>query len=904
MSVRNLEFLFRPGSIALFGADSVLRSIGLVLAQNLFRGEFDGPVMPVHARDTAVQGVLAYRSVSDLPLTADLAVIASPPAEIPGLIAELGARGTRAAVVISHDFDTLGHADATLRQRMLDAAKPRNVRIIGPACLGIAVPAIGLNASYAHTAVKDGDLAFVSQSGSLMTLMLDWAAARGIGFSLLASLGDMADVEFGDMLDYLAMDADTRAVLLCIDHIADSRKFVSAARAAARLKPVIVFDARRLEGAGAAAVTDTQKPRRPQVYDAAFRRAGMLPVASLADLVAAAGTVGTGIRVSGGRMAILANGRGIADVAGNMVLAEGGRLAELGEATRTELDRALPPTWGRRNPVNLFADATAARYRDALGPLLADTGVDAIVAINTPSAVGDTLAAASAVAERLAGERKPVAAVWLEESTRDETRRVFASRRIPLHESPGQAIEALMQLVRYRRNQDMLMETPASVPELFQRDAERARDIVRRAIADGRDWLSEPEAKQVLAAYCIPVVPAEDATTPEHAAEAAARIGFPVSIRTSGYAGTGEIRAVSAGIALNLESPEAVEAAARRLVRKHDEQHPGVPFPGFTVRAHVRVDHHHELRLGIAVDASFGPVVLFGDVAQAVQDQAVGLPPLNLNLARRLIAESRVHPLLQGYGGRPAANIDEIAEALVKLSQVAAEIAEIAEVDVNPLLADAQRVVAVAVRIRVIPSDKPADARLAIRPYPSELEKTVRTRDGRALFLRPIRPEDEPAFHEFVRRQTPEDKRLRFFSQVKQLDHRMAARLTQIDYDREMALILLDPLATTAEILGVMRISADADGTRAEYAGAVRSDLKGLGLGRLLLEEIIEYCRQRGIGEIWGEVLAENEPMLRLVRRLGFSVKSDPEDRSVMLVSKPLLGGGPAGAAPGAERRS
>jgi acetyltransferase len=691
------------------------------------------------------------------------------------------------------------------------------------------------------------------------------------------------------------MDADTRAVLLCIDLIAYPRKFVSAARAAARLKPVIVFHARRLEGTGSAAVADTRRPSRTQVYDAAFRRAGMLPVANLADLVAAAGTVGTGIRVNGDRMAILANGRGIGEVAGDMVLAEGGRLAELGEATIAELDRALPPTWGRRNPVNLFADATAARYVDALDPLLADAGVDAIVAINTPSAIGDTLAAASAVANRLAREHKPVAAVWLEESSRDETRRVFANRRIPFHEGPGEAIEALMQLVRYRRNQDMLMETPASVPELFQRDADRAREIVRHAIADGRDWLSEPEAKQVLMAYCIPVVPADDATTPEQAAEVATRIGFPVSIRTSGYAGTGEVRAVSAGIALNLESPEAVEAAARRLVQKYHEQHPGAPFPGFTVRAHVRADHHHELRLGIVVDASFGPLVLFGDVAQVAQDQAIGLPPLNLNLARRLITESRVEPLLQGYGDRPAANLDEIAEALVKLSQIAAEIAEINEVDINPLLADAQGVVAVAVRIRVLPADKPADARLAIRPYPSELEKRVKTRDGRTLLLRPIRPEDEPTFHEFVRRQSPEDKRLRFFSHVKELNHRMAARLTQIDYDREMALILLDPQAATPEILGVMRISTDADGARAEYAGAVRNDLKGQGLGRLLLEEIIEYCRQRGIREVWGEVLAENKPMLRLVRQLGFSVRTDPEDPGVVLVSKTLLGGEPAG---------
>jgi acetyltransferase len=892
VSVHNLEFLFRPRSIALFGANSAPRSIGLVLAQNLFRGEFEGPVMPVHARETAVQGVLAYRSVSELPLPADLAVIASPLAEIPVLISELGVCGTRAAIVISHDYETAGQADAAaLRQQMLDAAKPHSLRIIGPACLGVSAPAIGLQANYAHALVHKGDLAFVSQSGSLMTMMLDWAAARDIGFSLLVSLGDMADVDVGDMLDYLALDSETRAVLICIDHIAHPRKFVSAARAAARLKPIIVFDVRRLEGGGPVDVKDTHKPRRSQVYDAAFRRAGMLPVMSLADLVAAAGTVGTGIRVNGDRMAVLANGRGIAEVAGNMVLAEGGRLAKLDEATLSALDRVLPHTWGRKNPVNLFADATAARYRDALGPLLADDGIDAIVAINTPTAVGDTLMAASAVADRLARERKPVAAVWLEESTRDETRRVFANRRIPLHESPGQAIEALMQLVRYRRNQDMLTETPPSVPELFQRDTESARAIVRHALGEGREWLSEPEAKQVLAAYGIPVVPTENATTPAHAAEVASRIGFPVSIRTSGYAGSGEIRAISAGIALNRESPEGVEAAARRILRKHDEQHPGVPFPGFSVRAHVRADHHHELRLGIATDASFGPVILFGqggDIAQVVPDQAIALPPLNHNLARHLIAESRVDTLLQGYGDRSAANIDEVAEALVKLSHIAAEIAEIVEVDINPLLANAEGVIAVAVRIRVIASDQPADARLAIRPYPSELEKTVQTRDGRVLFLQPIRPEDEPALQEFVSRLSPEDRRLRFFSHVKQLNHRMAARLTQIDYDREMALILVDPQAAAPEILGIMRISADADGARAEYAGAVRSDLKGRGLGRLLLEEIIEYARRRGVREIWGEVLTENEPMLSLVRGLGFTLKADPEDRSIIHVSKSL----------------
>jgi len=886
MPVANIECLFRPRSIGLFGADRAPGSIGRVLARNLFQSGFEGPIMPVHAVETSVHGVLAYPSPSALPIPAELAVIAVPPPEIPALIAELGARGTRAAVVVSHGFDAEGPAAAEgLRQRMLDAAKPGGVRIVGPGCLGVMVPAAGLNASWAHITPKDGDLAFVSRSGSLMTAMLDWAAARGVGFSVAASLGDMADVDFGDMLDHLALDADTRAVLLCVEQPAHPRKFLSAARAAARLKPVIVFDAARR---AAIDESDSMHPSRAEVNDAAFRRAGLLPVASLADLVAAAATLGTGIRLDDDRIAILANGRGIADVVGNLVLEEGGRLAELEEATVTALDKALPATWGRRNPINLFADAGAERWRSAVGPLLADRGVDAVITVSAPTAIGDTLEAARAVTGRLERERKPVAAVWLEESTLDEARALFAKRRVPVHEGPGAAVEALMQLVRWRRNQDMLMETPVSAPERFTRDVGAARAIARRAIDSGREWLTEFEAKTLLAAYGIPVVAARDAETPEDAAQVAAELGFPVSIRTRVFSGASE---VGAGVALELDSADAVTKAACRLQLRHARSNPEAPFPGLTVRKRPEACPHNEVAAGIAVDPAFGPVVLFGqggDLARIVRDRAIGLPPLNLELAMRLIGETEVSRLLRGYGDRPPADVGEIAETLVKLSHIAGEIAEIVELEIDPLLVDCDGVVCLAARIRVAAATQPADARLAIRPYPTALEKIVTTRSGRELTMRPIRPEDEPALRAFVLRQSPEDRRLRFFSHIKELDHRMAARLTQIDYDREMALVLTDPGSAETEILGVMRISADAHRIRGEYAGAVRSDMKGEGLGRLLLEEIVEYGRSRGIGEIWGEVLAENAPMLGLVRKMGFAIRPDPDEPGVMTVTKPL----------------
>ncbi len=891
VSVATLDALFLPRSIALIGADNMPRSVGGVLTRNLFAGGFDGPVMPVHPRDAAVHGVLAYRSVADLPVIPDLAIIASPSEDVPGLIDDLGARGTRAVVVLSAGFDRAGPAaGAALRQGMLDAAKPHRLRIMGPVCLGMMVPGLGIDATYAHARVRPGDLAFVSQSGSLMTLitlMIDWAATRGVGFSLLASLGDMADVDFGDLLDHLALDPLTRAVLLCVDQVAHARKFLSAARAAARLKPVIVFSAARGDRVGGAASASPRQPRRADVDDAAFRRAGMLPVPSLADLVAAAGTVGTGIRVNGDRIAVLSNGRGIGEVAGDLVLREGGKLAQLADATLAALDAVLPATWGRRNPVNLFADATAARYRDALGPLLADPGIDAIVAINTPSAVGDTLEAARATADRLAHERKPVAAIWLEQSTLEETRRLFAERRIPLHDGPAPAIEALMQLVRYRRNQDMLMETPASVPELFERDAQQVREITRRALADGRNRLSEAEALQVVAAYGIPVAVNRPAATAEEAAAVAEQIGFPVALQALGS----ELAPGDATwVAPDLLNATAVLAAARRLERRWQARGYTTPLASFAVRPWIDRHDACAVRLGIAPDETFGPVIVVGRgglIGQLLPDQAVALPPLNLNLARQVMAETDVSRLLQGACGGAPEVLDEIAPALVKLSQMAADIAEIVALEIDPLLADIHGIVALTADIRLAPAPaQPAEARLAIRPYPSEFEKTVHVGDGRALTLRPIRPEDEPALQAFVLRQSPEDRRLRFFLQSQGVE---SSARRPADADR---LRPRDGVRAHRSSCGKAGNSGNNEHFRRPARGARRIRRRGAlrpkgpgprppapGGDRRVLPAP-RHPRE--------EVLRENAPMLDLARKLGFSIKTDPDDPSVMVVTRPL----------------
>ncbi len=890
MSTRNLKRVFEPRSIALIGGDRDPRSIAYTVAGNLFHSGFKGPVIPVHDTLQAVRGALACPSIEDLPVVPDLAVIASPPETVPGLIASLGARGTKAAVVLSPEFNRAGgEAGRRLRQAMLDAAKPHVLRIVGPACLGVLAPRHGLNASYAHVGAAPGDLAFVAQSASVTGLLLDWAAPRNVGFSLVASLGDMADVDFGDMLDYLARDARTRAVLLYIESIDEVRKFMSAARTVSRIKPVIVFKAGAAAAGPPRALNDGGLIDTSDVYEAAFRRAGMLPVDTVNELIAAAQTLARGTRAAGDRLAIVCNGRGIGTMAADMLKRYGGRLASPSADVRAKLDAVLPPAWAGRNPINVFADADADRYAAVVAALLEEPEADGLLVLHGPSAVSESGEVAVATAEAVGRNRKPVFTVWLDEEGRQTARRVFANRKIANHDSAAQAVASFMQLVNYRRNQEMLMETPPSVPELFYRDDLAARHIVRRALAEGREWLSEPEVEDVLQAYGLPSVPNRIAATAEEAVGLASSIGYPVAVK---IISPDVIRKADVGgVALDVENDEAVFAAAERMRRRLHEQRPQARLDGFNVEPMVRRGHAHELRLGVAVDENFGPVIFFGRggaIVEVLHEQVVALPPLNINLALRLIGESTVGNLLRGYSRHLRANLDEVALAVVKVAQLATDIGEIGEVNINPLLADNEGVLVLGARIRVAAISGPAESRLAIRPYPKELEKELRTRQNDTLLLRPIRPEDEPALREFVRRLTPEDIRLRFFSHLRELDHRMAAGLTQIDYERQMALLAVHGAQPEAEIWGVVRINADADGASAEYAIAVRSDLKGKGIGRMLMEEIIDYARRRGVGEIWGEVLAENKAMLALVRKLGFSVAPDFDEPGVMRVRRPL----------------
>lgn len=891
MTVRNLDALFRPRSIALVGAGPGPGTVEALLARNLLSAGFDGPIMPVHPSERAVNGVYAYRDVAALPEPPDLAVLVTPPPSIPGLLTELGQRGTRAAIAIPAKFGEDGEKeDGRLRQAMLDAARPHLLRIVGPDSLGVLVPGSGLNASFAHLAPQAGGVAFVTQSPALVTSVLDWAVPRGIGFSHLVSLGDMVDVDFGDMLDYLASDGGTRAILLHLESVTNARKFMSAARAASRVKPVIAIKAGRFAEAARAASSHTRAlAGAGAAYDAALTRAGVLRVFDLVELFDAVETLARVRRVEGDRLAILTNSGDTALLTIDTLIAAGGRLAQLSPETVARLDRVLPSACSSANPVNIRGDAGGGRYADALEALLEDCGADGILVLNCPTAVASSVEAAESVvsvARRRQSYGPPIFTSWLGEKSAAEARQRFADNGLPTYPTPGDAVRAFLHTVRYRRMRTQLMEAPPSLPERFRPEAAVVRRIVDDALSAGRDWLNEQESSQVLAAYTIPTVPTEIAGSPEEARAAAERIGGSVALKIL----SPDIvhKTDAQGVSLNLATPEEVETAARTMLERVASARPDARIAGFTVQQMVRRASAHELIVGMIEDEQFGPVVLFGRGGTAVEvaaDKALALPPLNLKLAHEQIASTGISRFLDGYGGRLPADREAIAATLVKISQLVCDFAEIIELEINPLLGDHSGVVALDARIRVRATAAPPHARLAIYPYPAELEELVTLANGRTFLLRPVRAEDAPAFHRGFAKLNPADIRMRFFAPMGRLSPEITERLTQIDYDREMALVAVAPSeAEPEEVFGVVRIIADPDNRRAEYAIIVDSSIKGQGLGRILMDRIIAHARRRGIGEIWGDVLRENQRMLAVCDEFGFRREAHPEEREAVRV--------------------
>jgi acetyltransferase len=887
MTIRNLEQLLAPKSVALIGASREEGSVGLITTRNLLRGGFHGPIWLVNPKYEDIDGHRCYPSIAALPAALQLAVVVTPPHTVPGIIGELGCRGTRAAVVITAGVRT------DLKRAMLEAARPHCLRIQGPNCLGLMVPGLGLNASFSHAAPLAGDLAFLSQSGALITAIVDWARGHRIGFSHVVSLGDMADADFGDLLDYLAGDAKSRAILIYMEAVTHARKFLSAARRAARAKPVIVVKAGR-EAAGArAALSHTGAlAGADAAYEAAFRRAGLLRVRELQDLFSAAEILARHPRLTGERLAILTNGGGAGVLAADRLAELGGRLAALSDTAMAALDAALPATWSHGNPVDIIGDADPARYARTLDVLLEDPGSDAVLVMNCPTALASSTAVAEEVVATLDRRRtaskapKPVLTSWLGDEASRGARTLIAAGGIASFATPAEAIDGFMQLVRYRRAQDELMRVPPSMPDDLGLKTEGVGRTIAAALAAGRSMLSEVEAKALLAGYGIPVVPTDVAASPAEVAPHAARwIGSHgacvVKILSDDITHKSDV----GGVRLGLERPEEAQRAAEHILERVARLKPQARVQGFTVQPMIRRPKAIELIAGMAVDPTFGPLLMFGaggTAVEVVRDTAHALPPLDLNLARDLMRQTRVWRLLQGYRDRPAADVAAIAEALVRLGYLVARHPEIREVDINPLLADETGIIALDARVRI---DGPAhDPRvpMAIRPYPSEWVTDAQIDPVGRVRIRPIRPEDEALYAAFFVRLTPDDQRLRFFTARPDLSHKFLARLTQIDYAREMAFVAV--AKATGELLGVVRFVADPDYVQGEYAILVRSDLKGRGLGWRLMQHLIAYARTEKLEQLYGCVLAENATMLLMCREFGFSIEPEPGDAAVRRV--------------------
>lgn len=894
MTIRNLDYLFRPKSVAVIGASNRKGSLGAVLTENLLQGGLDGPVMPVNPKYTHVMSTAAYPDIASLPVAPDLAVIATPPASVPQLIGDLGARGTRAAIVISAGFSGNPEAER-LKQAMLEAARPHLLRVVGPNCLGVMAPPSGLNASFSHIPARASNIAFVTQSGAIVTSIIDWATVRDIGFSHIVSLGDMSDVDFGDMLDYLANDDGTDAILLYIEAVTHPRKFMSAARAAARSKPVIVIKSGRFaESAKAAASHTGALAGADAVYDAAFRRAGMLRVFQLEELFDAAETLSKAGLPKSDRLTILTNGGGMGVIATDTLMATGGHLAELPESVVAALDRVLPPTWSRANPVDIIGDAPGSRYADALRILMEDGDQDALLILNSPTAVASATEAAKAVIDTLRGyKEETVLTSWIGGESTRSARELFSAHKVPTYETPSQAVAAFMHLVTYRRNQENLMETPPAAPADIAPDIGRARQLVETTLSEERDWMTAIEAKQMLASYGVPVAATLAARTPEEAAAAAVKIDAPVALKILSPDVTHKTDV--GGVILGLDGADAVEAAAAAMLEQVRKARPDARIDGFMIEEMIRRPGAYELIAGMSTDDQFGPVILFGQGGTSVEvtnDKALGLPPLNLHLATDMIRQTRIWHLLKGYRGLPPVDLDAIAVTLIRLSRMIVDFPHIREIDINPLLADANGVIALDARVRVAATDLAGEERLAIRPYPAGLEEKIDRQGVASLLLRPIVPEDEPALHRAFAGLAPAATQGRSGSQSRSLPHVDAARYTQIDYDREMALVLTEPgTPGLTDILGVVRLQADPNNEQAEFALDIREDESGNGYGTLLMTRIIDYARGRGTGSIFGYVMSENRQMLDLCARLGFAQNRLSEDDTVTRVSLDLRSG-------------
>jgi len=869
MTIRNLEGLLHPRSVAVIGGSQRPGSMGEMVLSNIVAGGFDGAVFAVNPKPVSMAGVTWVASVAELGTAPDLAVVVTPAATVPAIVAELGALGTKVAVIVS-----AGLHDPAVRQAILDAARPHMLRILGPNCLGALLPHAKLGASFAPRMAAPGRLAFVSQSGALVTAMLDWAADKTVGFSGIVSVGDMIDVDLGDLIDLFAADPKTDAILLYIEGVTNPAKFMSAARAAARIKPVIAIKVGRTEAAGKAATSHTGALTGSyDVHAAAFRRAGIILVDSLTDLFDAAQILGHGRSHCGERLAIVTNGGGAGVLAADALPATGGRLAALSEETIAALDPQLPSAWSRANPIDVVGDARPERFAVAVRAALDDPGVDALLVMHCPTAVATGTDVARAVIDALtagAATAKPVIGCWLGTNNADAVRPLFDAAGIALFDNLDDAVRGFGYLLQASRGRDAILRAPARVT-VADADHARVRAIMTGARAEGRTVLTGCEVRSMLAAYGVPVVEARLARTVGALPAICARIAPPYVLKliSPQYPHKSDI----GGVVLNLASDKDVVAAAKAMVRRLGRDHPEASITGFEVEPMIAPVHGRELLVGIAEDPVFGPVIAFGAGGKAVElirDRALGLPPLDDVLAEEMIASTRIAPLLRGYRDVPPADRGAIVSTLNALSALVLDFPDIVDLDINPLVVDERGAIGVDARARI--SERPRASRSVIRPVPMQWARDLITRGGVAMHVRPVVPTDEGALAELFRHVTPEDIRFRFLTGLREVGRDRLTAMAQIDYRRMINFLAF---AEDGQLIATAMLACDPDCVRAELAISVHADFKGRGVSWTLLQHVLDYARAEGIETVESVESSDNHAALKLEREAGFETVPD-----------------------------
>ncbi|QAZ44247.1 bifunctional acetate--CoA ligase family protein/GNAT family N-acetyltransferase [Mesorhizobium sp. Pch-S] len=889
MTVRNLEYAISPRSVVVVGASERVASVGKVVFDNITSGGFAGEIWPLNPKYTQLRGHRCYAKVADLPGIPDLAVIATPPITVPALVRELGEKGTRAAVVITAGLTSSGG----LLEAMLDAAKPSLMRIIGPNTVGLMIPPIKLNASFAHMPARPGNIALLSQSGAIATSLIDWAAENGVGFSRILSLGDMADVDVGDCLDMLAGDVHTRAIVMYLETITNPRKFMSAARAAGRLKPVIGIKPGRHEQAAKAATTHTGAlAAADKVVEAAFGRAGVLRVNDLGELLDAAEMLAHHKPLEQARVGIITNGGGAGVLAIDRLMDRGGELAELAAPTIERLNVVLPATWSRANPIDIIGDAKPERYRAALEALAEDPQTDVILVMNCPTGLGSSTEAAKVVAELGDGGRisgKPLLACWLGEHSARAGRAILNEAGIANFGTPEDAATAASYLCEWSRVQRALLRVPSAGRAAPMDCKEAVYPILRQAAAEGRRMLTEPEAKAVIAFYGMDIPQTIIAGSSAKVAEAANQLlEISPTIAVKLLSKTVSHKSDVGGVALNVRSADEAARVAKAIENRLHAEVPTALLDGFTVQEMIERKDAQELILGMHLDPVFGPVMLFGAGGVAVEvlnDTAIGLPPLDNVLAGDLVDRTRISRLLAGYRDRKPADREAIIAALTSLSQLIVDFPCLVSIDINPLLVDVAGAVALDARIEIDPDrveEQGPNPGLLIRPLPTGWSRDFRS-DGMAFHIRPIAPADAALYPQFLAKISPDDLRLRFLAPRKNFPDQMLKRLTQLDYDRDMAFAVLEK--DTGMLAAIGRLCCDPDHTSGEYALLVRTDLQGHGVGWHLLSQIVDYARAERLARIEGIVLNENQKMLAMCREFGFSVAHLPNEPGLSAVS-------------------